>query len=211
MNRGVIQFDRKCSKSPQVARIPPLYRAIALIPAGVRLKEGMISVLIECKDQENALAVSLAALVPGAVEGLVAEVVILDRGSRDGTARLADAAGCRFVENGDLVDVVRAARGEWLLLIEPGARPLLGWIEQLGQHLALGGPPARMRPSREYRLPFFARWRQPLSALEHGVVMPKRQAIANARSGQSLESLARGLAMKKLHCEIVPAAVLAFS
>lgn len=185
--------------------------AIALISEGVRLKEGMISVLIECKDQENALAVSLAALVPGAVEGLIAEVVILDRGSRDGTARLADAAGCKFIEDGDLVDVVRAARGEWLLLIEPGARPLQGWIEQLGQHLALGGPPARMRPSRDYRLPFFARWRRPLSALEHGVVLPKRQAIANARSGQSLESLGRGLAMKKLRCEIVPAAVLAFS
>ncbi|WP_394690336.1 glycosyl transferase [Hoeflea sp.] len=171
----------------------------------------MISVLIECKDQENALAVSLAALVPGAVEGLIAEVVILDRGSRDATASLADAAGCKFVENGDLVDVVRSARGEWLLLIEPGARPLLGWIDQLGQHLALGGHPARMRPSREYRLPFFARWRKPLSALEHGALIPKRQAIANARSGQSLESLARGVAMKKLGCEIVPAAVLAYS
>ena len=32
-----------------------------------------------------------APLVAGAVEGLVAEVVIIDRGSRDGTARLADA------------------------------------------------------------------------------------------------------------------------
>lgn len=171
----------------------------------------MISVFIECKDQESALAVTLASLVSGAVEGLVAEVVILDRGSRDGTAMLADAAGCRFITNGDLREAVRSARGEWLLLIEPGARPMLGWVDQIGQHLALGGQAARMRPSREYRLPFFARWRRRLSALEYGALIPKRQAIANARPDQSLESLARGLAMKKLHCEIVPAAVLAVS
>lgn len=170
----------------------------------------MISVLIECKDQENALAVTLAALVQGAVEGLVAEVVILDRGSRDGTARLADAAGCRFLENPDLREVVRSARGDWLLLIEPGARPLLGWIDHIGQHMAAGRMAARMQPSREYRLPLLQRLRRRLSAIEHGVLLPKRQAIATAKSGQSVESLARGLAMTRLKCEIVPAAVLAF-
>tara|TARA_R110002020_G_scaffold86731_9_gene214129 strand:+ start:485 stop:1000 length:516 start_codon:yes stop_codon:yes gene_type:complete len=169
----------------------------------------MISVLIECKDQEKALAVTLAALVHGAVEGLVAEVVILDRGSRDATAQLADAAGCRFLEDPDLRDVVRSARADWLLLIEPGARPLMGWTDHVGQHIAAGRQAARLRPSREYRLPFLARFRRRLSALEHGVLMPKKQAIANARSGQSLESLGRGLAMTRLDCEIVPAAVLA--
>lgn len=170
----------------------------------------MISVLIECKDQENALAVTLAALVSGAVEGLVAEVVVLDRGSRDGTARLADAAGCTYLDNPDLRDTVRNARGDWLLLIEPGARPLLGWVDHLGQHIAAGRQAARMSPSREYRLPWLARLRRRANALEHGVLIPKRQAIANARPGQSLESLGRGVAMTRLRCEIVPAAVLAF-
>ena len=169
----------------------------------------MISVLIECKDQEKALAVTLAALVHGAVEGLVAEVVIVDRGSRDATAQLADAAGCKFLEDPDLRDVVRSARADWLLLIEPGARPLMGWTDHVGQHIAAGRQAARLRPSREYRLPFLARLRRRISALEHGVLMPKPQAIANAKSGQSLESLARGLAMTRLDCEIVPAAVLA--
>ena len=183
--------------------------ALAGKRAAFALKGAMISVLIECKDQENALAVTLAALVQGAVEGLVAEVVILDRGSRDGTALLADAAGCRFLEDPDLREVVRSARGDWLLLIEPGARPLLGWIDHIGQHMVSGRMSARMRPSREYRLPFLQRFRRRLSALEHGVLIPKRQAVANAKSGQSLESLGRGLAMTRLKCEIVPAAVLA--
>ncbi|KJS21019.1 MAG: glycosyl transferase [Hoeflea sp. BRH_c9] len=169
----------------------------------------MISVFIECRNQESALAVTLASLVQGAVEGLIAEVVILDRGSTDGTAMLADAAGCRFLESPDLREVIASARGDWLLLIEPGARPLLGWVDHIGQHMAVGQQAARMRPSREYRLPFLARFRRRLSALEHGVLIPKRQAIANSRSGQSLESLGRGLAMKRLNCEIVPAAVLA--
>ncbi|MDF1606625.1 glycosyl transferase [Hoeflea sp. YIM 152468] len=170
----------------------------------------MITVLIECKDQENALAVTLAALVPGAVEGLVAEVVILDRGSSDGTEQLAEAAGCRFLVDPDLRDVVGAVRGDWVFLIEPGARPLLGWIDHIGQHMAAGRQAARMRPSRNYRLPVFKRWfRGRVSALEHGVLMPKPQAIANAKSGHRLESLGRGLAMTRLDCEIIPASVLA--
>jgi hypothetical protein len=187
--------------------------ASAFVPSGASfvhgLEEAMISVLIECKNQERALAVTLAALVSGAVEGLVAEVVVLDRGSSDGTAILADAAGCRFLEDPDVRDVVRSARADWLLLIEPGARPLLGWIDHIGQHLTAAQTAARMSPSREYRLPFLKRFGRRVSALEHGVVMPRRQAVANAKSGQSLESLGRGLAMTRLKCEIVPAAVLA--
>lgn len=169
----------------------------------------MITVLMECKDQEGALAVSLATLVPGAVEGLVAEVVILDRGSRDGSALVADAAGCKFLSDPDIRDVLRAARGDWVLMMEPGARPLLGWIEHLGQHMSTSASAARLSPSREYRLPFLARIRRRSSPLEYGVLMPTRQAIANARAGQSLESLGRGLATKRLKCEIVPASVLA--
>jgi hypothetical protein len=176
------------SKNKMVGHLSELPWFHGISSAGVSLchalKEAMISVLIECKNQESALAVTLASLVNGAVEGLVAEVVILDRGSSD---------------------------GEWMLLIEPGARPLLGWIDHFGQHMAAGRQAARMRPSRQYRLPFLQRFfRHRLSALEHGVLMPKRQAIANAKTGQSLESLGRGVAMTRLNCEIVPASVLAF-
>jgi len=168
----------------------------------------MISVVIECKNQEQPLAVTLAALVQGAVEGLVAEVIVIDLGSTDDTEKLADAAGCRFLLNPDIRETVRNARGEWLLLVEPGARPLLGWVEHLHQHIASGQKAARFSRSRDYRLPFLARIKHRHSALEHGVLMTKRQAIANARSGKSVESLARGVTMQKLKCEIVSAAVL---
>lgn len=171
----------------------------------------MITVILECRDQESALAVTLAALVQGAVEGLVAEVIVIDRGPGAGIAELADAAGCRYLVDPDLRDVVRNARGDWLLLIEPGARPLLGWIEHVGQHVKVGQQPARLSPSREYRLPFLARLRHRNSALEHGVLISRRQAVANVKSGQRLEELPRGLALTRLKCEIVPASVLALA
>lgn len=171
----------------------------------------MISVVIECRNQEPELAVTLSALVQGAVEGLVAEVVLVDRGSTDGSAVLADAAGCKFLADPDLRDVIRQARGDWILFIEPGARPLLGWVEHLHQHMMAGGQPARFSPSREYRLPFLSRIMQRPSALSHGVLIPKRQAIANCQSGSSVEAVVRGVAMHKLKCEIVPASVLSIA
>jgi glycosyltransferase involved in cell wall biosynthesis len=92
----------------------------------------MISVIIATWDDETRLAMSLAALVPAAMEGLVREVIVVDRGSRDGTAVVADAAGCRFLEAPDLgTDARRLAAGEaradWLLFLPPGAVLETGW------------------------------------------------------------------------------------
>ena len=44
---------------------------------------------------------TLAALVPGAATGLLAEVVIADANSRDATAEVADIAGCRFLASSE--------------------------------------------------------------------------------------------------------------
>ena len=51
----------------------------------------MLTVLLECRDQEPELAQTLSVLVAGAVEGLVSDVVVLDHGSRDGSSKVADA------------------------------------------------------------------------------------------------------------------------
>ena len=73
----------------------------------------MLTVIMECRDQETELAQTLSVLVAGAVEGLVSDVVVLDHGSTDGSSDVADAAGCRFYLHWDLAEIVRAARGEW--------------------------------------------------------------------------------------------------
>ena len=55
----------------------------------------MLSVVIECRDQEPELAVTLSSLVQGAVEGIVAEAFILANN---------DIAG---LEDEELEDLVR--------------------------------------------------------------------------------------------------------
>ena len=80
----------------------------------------MLTVIMECRDQEPELAHTLSTLVSGAVEGLVSDVIILDHGSKDGSSRVAEAAGCRFEVQWDIRDIIGSARGEWILMMEPG-------------------------------------------------------------------------------------------
>ena len=84
----------------------------------------MLTIITETRDNEAELAQTLSALVAGAVEGLVSDVIVLDHASQDGSCRVADAAGARFCTSWDMTEIVRSARGDWLLLLEAGARPL---------------------------------------------------------------------------------------
>jgi len=169
----------------------------------------MLTVLIECRDQEPELAQTLATLVSGAIEGLVCDVVVLDHGSRDGTSRVADAAGCRFYSQWDIEDILRSARGEWLLLVEPGARPQAGWIDEIGEYMALNKLPARFTASRGYKRPLLQRFRRKLPPLELGVLISKVQAISFARNGMSLAEFAKGQKLRRLSSELIPSWVAA--
>ncbi|RUL98672.1 glycosyltransferase family 2 protein [Rhizobium chutanense] len=165
----------------------------------------MLTVVLECQDQESELAQTLSVLVAGAVEGLVSDVVVLDHGSRDGTSRVADAAGCRFHSHWDIKDIVRSARGEWLLFVEPGARPQAGWIDEIAEYVALNKLPARFTASRGYRRPLFQRIGRTVAPLELGLLMPKSQALATARSGMPLAEFGKGQKPRKLASELIPA------
>ncbi|MEW5421240.1 glycosyltransferase [Amorphus sp. 3PC139-8] len=101
----------------------------------------MLSVIIPTQNNELALARCLAALVPGAVDGVVAEVIVADRCSSDGTAQVADAAGCRIVSQ----DTPRQARveaalavverGTWVLVLEPTVALEPGWQREVGSFI----------------------------------------------------------------------------
>ncbi|MBY5348676.1 glycosyltransferase family 2 protein [Rhizobium leguminosarum] len=164
----------------------------------------MLTVVLECQDQESELAQTLSVLVAGAVEGLVSDVVVLDHGSRDGTSRVADAAGCRFHSQWDIKDIVRAARGEWLLFVEPGARPQAGWIDEIAEYVALNKLPARFTASRGYRRPFFQRVGRTVPPLELGFLVPKKQALAIAKSGMRLTEFVKGQKPRRLASELIP-------
>ncbi|PDS77794.1 glycosyl transferase [Rhizobium sp. L43] len=165
----------------------------------------MLTVVLECHDQESELAQTLSVLVAGAVEGLVSDVIVLDHGSRDGTSRVADAAGCRFHSQWDIKDIVRSARGEWLLFVEPGARPQAGWIDEIAEYVALNKLPARFTASRGYRRPFFQRVGRAVPPLELGFLVPKKLALATAKSGMRLPEFVKGQKPRKLASELIPA------
>jgi len=94
----------------------------------------MLSAIISTYESERSLVPTLAALVPGAATGLLAEVVIADANSRDATAEVADIAGCRFLASSEplgarLKAAAATTRSPWLLFLRAGATPQSGWIE----------------------------------------------------------------------------------
>lgn len=178
------------------------WRSAAL--SAIRLN--MLSVLIETRNDEEGLARTLASLVGGAVEGVVREVIVCDAGSTDQTHRVAEHAGCHYVAGGGVAAGIRQAKGEWLLLLEPGARLVEGWVDEVAAHTAKLTMPARFSRTKGSRAPFLSRTFSRPRALADGLVITKRQATALSRHAGGAEAIARGLATKKLNAEIWPAA-----
>jgi hypothetical protein len=163
----------------------------------------MLSVLIETRNDEEALARTLASLVGGAVEGVVRDVIVCDAGSTDGTRRVADHAGCHVAA--DLASGIARSKGDWLLVLEPGARLTEGWIDEAVAHMAKFAMPARFSRARGSRAPFLSRALRRPGALAQGLLIRKQQAASLAHKAQSAEALARGLAMRTLSADIWPA------
>jgi glycosyltransferase involved in cell wall biosynthesis len=95
----------------------------------------MLSVVIATQDSERALVPTLAALVPGAVAGVVREVIVADAGSRDASAKIAEGAGCRVLissatRGARLKAAAHVARAPWLLFLQPGTVPDATWIDE---------------------------------------------------------------------------------
>jgi len=96
----------------------------------------MLTVVIATLNSERALVRTLAALVPGATSGLVAEVLCADAGSHDETAVVADIAGCNFLRTEGplglrLKSASAAARAPWLLFLRPGIVLDTPWIDEV--------------------------------------------------------------------------------
>jgi rSAM/selenodomain-associated transferase 2 len=92
----------------------------------------MISVVIPTLDSEASLAVTLSALLPAALEGLVREVIVVDGGSRDRTLKIADQAGVVLVKaeqgrGAQLAAGARRARFPWLLFLHADTVLEPGW------------------------------------------------------------------------------------
>jgi hypothetical protein len=132
-------------------------------------------------------------------------VIILDHGSKDGSSDVADAAGCRFCRDWNLADVVGSARGEWLMLLEPGARPIGRWIDELAEYVSMNKAPARFSGSRLHRMPLFRRLTRRGKPLETGFLLRKNDALAAARGNTGLDAMTNVRSVRKLSTELVPA------
>lgn len=165
----------------------------------------MISVLIETLNDEEALARTLASLVGGAVEGVVREVIIRDRGSTDHTVAVAEHAGCTLVTGGDPAQALRRARSDWLLLLEPGARLVDGWTQPVMDHASNGDAPARFTTSPAWRPPLLLRPFRRGRPLSDGLLIMKSRAVARTGASERIAALALGLPARRLGAEIVPA------
>jgi len=97
----------------------------------------MISVVIVTLNDEARLGQALGPLVAAAVRGVVREVVVADAGSDDATLEIAEDAGCRVVTGG--LDAAKAAaKSDWLLILDPGARLRPDWEARARAHVESG-------------------------------------------------------------------------
>lgn len=165
----------------------------------------MLTVIMECKDNETELALTLSALVSGSVQGLVSDVIILDHASTDGTIALSDEAGCRLYPQWNLKDVLTTIRGQWVLILEPGARLQSGWIEELFEYIPLNLGAARFQPSRHYNSSWIKRLFKKTKPLERGLLISKNAALSHVDDIQALEALAKRFKTRELRSEIIPA------
>lgn len=100
----------------------------------------MLSVVIPTHNSERRLVPVLSALVQGVTAGVLRDVTLVDNGSTDGTATIADGAGCAFLPSvGDLGVRLRqgaaAARGRWLMFLTDQSFLEEGWAREVAHFI----------------------------------------------------------------------------
>ena len=106
----------------------------------------MISVIIPTLNAERTLVLTLAALVPAVVQGVVQEAIVVDGGSTDDTSAIAESAGTHLIgtEPGrgrQLAAGAAAAKGDWLLFLHADTVLEPGWVQEADsfmERIALG-------------------------------------------------------------------------
>jgi glycosyltransferase involved in cell wall biosynthesis len=131
----------------------------------------MLSVIIPTLNSERMLVPTLAMLVPGAMSGVVRDVVLADAGSTDATTEIADTAGCTVISSPAraplghrLREAAGAARASWLMFLRPGIVLDATWVDETARFIAESDRGQRVSLAAVFRRAVSARAAHPLAA-----------------------------------------------
>ena len=104
-----------------------------------------LSIIVPVLDAEAELPGLLSDLMEGVEAGLVRELILSDGGSRDGTARIAEAVGARWCSGpasrgGQLQRGAGMAGGAWLMFLHADPALPAGWSEIVRAQMEAGRP-----------------------------------------------------------------------
>ena len=164
----------------------------------------MLTAMLVCEGDPAPLVPTFAALVPASVAGLVADVLVAHR-EPDAIRAVCEPAGAIPVAPSGAIDALGGCRGDWLLLLEAGARPIGEWVPTVAAHIAQPGARNGRFEVSGHGEPFwrrlFGRAHRPLRA---GFLMERGAAISALRTTTPAR-LPVGRAVVTLPARLAPA------
>lgn len=109
----------------------------------------MLTAIIRSDGAHEPLAATLSVLIAAVSEGFVGHAVVVAPVQGSEVDMLVDATGAAFVlapASQAWTEGARAARGDWLLLLEAGDIPDLQWTRIVERHLLVAGQRPALMP-----------------------------------------------------------------
>lgn len=143
----------------------------------------MLTAVIRSDGSQQALAATLAVLIPAVAEGFLGHAVLVDTVGSPETERAADATGARYLRTNHEQawrDAAAQARGDRLVLFEAGDVPQAHWVQAVERHLLVAAGKPALIPARGVvaALREWAGFSMGGRRLGAGLVLPKAMAAA---------------------------------
>lgn len=142
----------------------------------------MLTAVIRSNGSPQALAATLAVLIPAVAEGFLGHAVLVDAIGSPEAERAADATGACYLRASHeraWPDAATKARGDRLVLFDAGDIPQSHWIQAVERHLLIAAAKPALIPSRAITTSLCERVRFSIGArgLGPGLVIPKAMAL----------------------------------